>query len=259
MPKSALFLALALTPLGLAGRAASAQASRPVAEATWFWDGEAWAPHSRTLWSYDRPDGEATLALAQVRDDEQWVDASRETWTLDGDGRQLQGVTAEWSDGAWVEQTDMAFAYDAAGHKVAARRRAVEQNGAAVNADSLASTFVDGLETERRFFRWQDGAWSEVLRQTSAYHADGRERTRTHTAPAPDGWEDRRRWTFAYDGDRLTESLVEQVEDGTWTPWLDQTYAYDAEGRLIEVVHEEWDGERWVPMMRVETRYAAAP
>lgn len=241
------------------GPAAAAQPRQPVAETTSFWDGEAWAPYSRVLWSYDLPDGEATSALSRSWTDGVWTDASLEAWSLDDAGRQRHGTTSEWTDGEWAEQNDMTFAYDADGHKVAARRRVVDATGEVVEADSLASTFEDGRETERRFYRWQDGAWTEVLRQASTYDADGREQTRTHAEPGLDGWQDQRRWTFAYDGDRMASSRVEQVEDGTWTPWLDQTYVYDAEGRAVEVVHQEWDGEGWTPMMRVETRYASAP
>ena len=258
MHKLPLLLSVAIAAFGSPPNVVEAQTHRPVEEVTSFWSDDGWTVHSRTLWTYDRPGGEARVALSQSWDVGAWVDASRERWALDADGRQASGTVEAWSDGAWAEQGTMAFTYDAEGRKVAALRRQWSES-ALSNADSLASTYRDGLEAERRFFRWQDGAWTEVLRQTSAYDADGNERTRTHAEPGPEGWTEQRRWTFTYAGGRLASSLVERKEDEAWAPWLDQTYTYDAEGRPVGIVHEEWDGEGWVPMMRTETRYAPAP
>lgn len=200
------------------------------------------------------------MALTQSWQDGAWAAATKEEWTLNAAGRQSAGTASEWADGAWHERGRMAFFYDADGHKTAARRRVLGEDGGLVNADSLASTFdAAGREVERRFFRWADGAWAEVLRQRSTYDA-GREAERVHLAPGADGWREQRRWTFSYGAGGLrTGSRVEQVEEGTWQPWLDQTYAHDASGRPTAVVHEEWDGEAWAPMMRNETRYDAAP
>lgn len=257
------FFARALTLLLIAGRIGPATAGpvgppdepdRPTAEVVYRWDGSAWVPDSRTVFSYERDEGESTRGIHQVWEGEAWADVSKEVWTLDAEGRQTTGRMYERTDGAWAEQMDLAFFYDADGHKTAARRRSLGDDGLA-NADSLASTFENGLETERRFFRWQDGAWAEGLRQASAYDADGQETERVHLAPADGTWEERRRWRFTYHDGTVTSSVVEEKTDGTWTPWLNQTYAYDAEGRLVEVVHEEWNGEAWANLMKNETRY----
>ena len=227
-------------------------------EAISHWNDGAWSTTSRVLWTYERAGGEPTLALNQSREGSAWANTSKDGWVLDIEGRQVKGATHTWSDGKWTENGRMTFVYDKDGNKVTAVRQSVGENGIATNADSLASTFTGGLETERRFFRWLDGAWAVGLRQTSAFDIDRREIERVHLVLGAGGWEEQRRWTFAYDEvGRLANSVVEQVSDGTWTPWLNQKYTHDANGNQTEVIHEEWADSEWTNMMRNETQYDA--
>jgi hypothetical protein len=165
------------------------EGDQPTEEITYHWDGTTWAATSRLLFSYDQADGEPTLVLSQSWEDGAWSDASKKEWALDTEGRQATGTVYERADGAWSAQMALAFFYDAEGNKAAARRQ-VFSDGSVTNADSIAAEFDGGLETKRRFFRWQGGTWTEVLRQTSTYDAAGRETTRIHLAPGADGWEE---------------------------------------------------------------------
>lgn len=261
------FVSLLATLAVLAGCASSQSGSldtakeRAFEETTSFWTEGKWVTESRVLWSYDREGGEPTLALNQSREGAAWSDTSKEEWSLDSEGRQTNGTTYEWTDDEWSESGRMSFFYDTNGNKTGARRRQSAGGSTTfTNADSLASMFTAGLETERRFFRWSDGAWEEGLRQTSAYDAEGQETDRVHSVPTASGWEEQRRWTFAYDEEgQLTNSVVEQVTDGAWTPWLNQSYMRDANGNLTEIIHEEWTDSEWTYMMKNETRYSPTP
>lgn len=228
----------------------------PAEEVTYHWAEERWTPAYRTEWRYGRSGGEATRVVHQSRDADEWVDVTKEEWTLDEEGRQQRATAYTWSDEGWTESGRMSYRYDEAGNKVTAIRRVVGENGSLLPSDSLASTFEGDLETERRFFRWVDGEWTEVLRQTSSFDDEGLETERLHLAPDGKEWTGQRRWSFTYGPDGQVEaSTVEQMTEASWTPWLNQTYSHDAGGNVTAVVHEEWSEEGWTNMMRNETRY----
>jgi hypothetical protein len=252
---------LAVLLLALAGCTASGHMAAGEAQPTedrllFFEDGD-WQPHSRTLYTYAGASGEATEVLEQRWEDDGWVDEQKQTWSVDALGRQAEGTFSSWEDGTWSVFSRAQFTYDSAGHKVLGYRIYLDPSGSVSAADSLVSTFdEEGLETERRFYRRQDGETAEVLRQRSEYDARGREVTRLHLGQTAGAWVEDRRWTFTYrSDDQRATGQVEVMENGRWLPERSETYVYDDRDRLVRLDADEWADGTWRPFVRRETRY----
>lgn len=83
--------------------------------------------------------------------------------------------------------------------------------------------------------------------KTETFHYDGADRLVQIDAPSPDGSR-RLRQRFEYDaGDRLVRWVREQAAGGPSAPWEffeDETFLYDANGRLVESRYNFGDG--WI-------------
>lgn len=174
--------------------------------------------------------------IIQYQSEGSWKDARQELNSYDKEGRISQTIYQQVKDGAWDNQTRMAFTYD-------------EQSG---------------LEKERIFYQWKDGKWLANLRfraerdkenrlinelidqftegewklsrqNSTAYTQAGAVKSeQVYFSLKSDQWVENYKDQYRFEQNKLVEKTGFQRKEGTWKKSLLTLYSYDTDGNRTE-------------------------
>jgi hypothetical protein len=170
--------------------------------------------------------------VIQHQSEGSWKDTRQELNSYDNQGRISHTIYQQMKDGAWNNQTKMAYTYD-------------EQSG---------------MEKERIFYQWKDGEWKPNLRFTAERdqqdrlineqideYKEGnwqlsRKNSTRYQKDIPhkseqiyyslknDQWVENYKDQYRFEGNKLVEKTGFQMREGAWEKSLLTSYSYDDQG-----------------------------
>lgn len=220
------------------------------------WSGTAWEPQTRIFYAYSGDqisevrsqtfvngawvDEERTtittsngvLASSQTDawDGQNWVPADR--YTIEQEGDDVVTVTEEWDGSGWVNADRTVFM----GVTVSEFFDMMQELGTEGSAEfgfSFLLRLPDSLQQE-----WDGTQWVNLSRQVTERDENGRAVLLSLESWEEGEWLSETRYVATYDDQGRLATLNWEMFAEDWTPFLIQTYTYNAAGYLEKILNE---------------------
>lgn len=191
------------------------------------WNGTAWIPDERWLYSYTG--GWAAEIIIQDWDGSAWVNLEREFY--EEAGGMLVQVFYEWSGTAWMPRHRTIFPGMWFADMVALSERLAAEADQLVTATRLFLIWPPTVD-----YGWNGTAWQEETRIRVEKDTQGRTTTVFMDAHDGSAWVIASRYAFEYGPTGMPESARYEIYnegDGSWMLLSREDYAYDGAGRLL--------------------------
>lgn len=212
---------------------------------TWqnSWDGADWESNLHMELSYN-PNGSLDLLTTYLWYEEQWHEMSRTLHIYNDAGSILEMVVLDWNNNTWQNSMRWMWEYDAAG-MITSEVSQNWMNDAWVNNLQELYTNDAGLCTEKVTSLWDTGAWLQVTKREYSYFPSGQLQEIIQHVWVNNCWNLQQRISSTWDGTLLDEELFEGWDDA-WVTSARNTYSYNADDNLIDMLNEEWENGDWV-------------
>ena len=246
---------------------------------SWKIDGSgAWYLNSKlTDYAYD-PDGNLLAYVSQVRKGNNWVNSFRNTYTYNGNGKELSYLTEQWdttqqvwvnlqrnsttynvedkqlsyieekwNGTSWITKSATNFEYDANG-LLTFKYSSSSKEYYTYNAQNLL---------EERIIQYLVlGNWINDSRMQYTYHPNGVIASTTSSFWASQSWIYHYRNTDAYDANGKLITTLEEAWKGTVfeNSFLD-SFTYNTAGFLQQILTQTWDTTAWVNLSVEDRTY----
>ncbi len=203
------------------------------------------ARESRILYGYGA-NGRYRTALQQDYSNG-WIDDVRWSYTLDGEGREVEELLEQWKGGVW-DTTQYATMTYTPGTLLKSEYTTRSKSQGVWHGTGYGIMLTDAagsLHFSEQSY-WHDGVLAAVERTTCTFDNAGRVESSLYETLEQGSIVPFRLWSFAYDvrGD-LTEELVEGLTSGTWSNLSRQSSTFDAVGNILTCNCELWNGNGW--------------
>ena len=193
-----------------------------------------------------------------------WVNSNRMTMARNGQGLTTEMRNDTWRSNSW--QTDMltTYTYDGQGNNIETVIQVdTDEDGVVENQSKTESTFnASGQCTKKEDYIWIEGAWAKSLETTYTYNGQGQLTEKVTATDIGGGFlMFGSKTLYTYDGSGLLQTETDQSYNfvtQSWTNSTKKTYAYDGNGKVTEIVTQDWSGTAWVNSERETKSYTGA-
>ncbi|MCF7802716.1 MAG: T9SS type A sorting domain-containing protein [Candidatus Marinimicrobia bacterium] len=210
------------------------------------WTGSAWQEDTYRYQITYNAEGRPIERLWQDSTNGAWEHTGRNLYTYDTNGYQTEYLSQDWINGAWENDWRNLYTYDTNGYQTEYLRQDWI-NGAWEHAWQYLYTYdTNGYRTESLGQDWINGAWEHAWRNLYTYDTNGYRTESLGQDWINGAWEHTWRNLYTYDTNGYrTESLGQDWINGAWEHTWQYLYTYDTNGYQTEYLRQDWINGAW--------------
>ena len=215
------------------------------------WNGSEWVDYRISYYTYDNDGNEIevydikggaynwkviseyddnsnlTLRLEQYWHNDEWLNASQESYTYDNDGHLIESLSQMWENSEWVNEYNYHYEYD-----------------------------LNGNLTEKVTKFWLNSTWTDVGKATYVYDANGNQTEELTQGWINEEWLNMEKYLSEYDvHGNLTAFITQYWYDTYWQNMNKDSYIYNEAGNQIEKLYQSWSDPDWINRDKYTTTY----
>jgi len=226
-----------------------------------IWDGTEWVSSNQILSTYN-DDGFPLSVINKIADGSGGlVNVTRTITSYNEDNQELLVTNATWNGSTWINSDRIQNTYDADGNPTTILLRIDDGSGNLVNSERVRIVYnSNGDPTSEIEASWDGSVWVNETRVLTSYDAAGLVISETKANWDGNTWVSENQISTVYNSAGQAISIIERIADGNGglVNNLRTLNSYNADGQLITITNQEWNGTEWVQLDRCSFSFAGS-